>query len=335
MREATLIELGGVSRIVRDHVNDVMGTLTAEEQALCARLFDRLVTAIGSKIAFPTAGLAADVGVSEHDVEVVLNKLIPKEARILKPVVTSGLLGFEIFHDVLGLPVLEWKRDFEVRKKEAELERRLVEAGDQNYFAWPPARDPNRPPYRGLRPLEAEDAGIFFGREAAVFGVLDRLRALRETTPPRLFVIVGASGSGKSSFLRAGLIPRLMRDDRNFLPLPIIRPERAAIHGEAGLLSSLEAALAAAQIAIPRGDLRRLVIQTGAARLKALLQELADKATSMAPDGGAKSKPPTLILSIDQAEKGCSSPKRRLKRSRFSLCCVICSRKMRPPSSPF
>jgi class 3 adenylate cyclase len=75
---------------------------------------------------------------------------------------------------------------------------------DPKHFAWPPASDPNRPPYRGLRPLEAEDAGIFFGRDAPIIEALDRLRGLRATAPPRLLVILGASGSGKSSFLRAG-----------------------------------------------------------------------------------------------------------------------------------
>ena len=41
----------------------------------------------------------------------------------------------------------------------------LRQAGlDPKFFAWPPVHDPNRPPYRGLRPLEAEDAGIFFGQ---------------------------------------------------------------------------------------------------------------------------------------------------------------------------
>ena len=138
------------------------------------------------------------------------------------------------------------------------LKHGLEEAGlDPKYFAWPPQSDPNRPPYRGLRPLEAEDAGIFFGRDAAIVDALDELRGLRETTPPRLLVILGASGAGKSSFLRAGLFPRLKRDDRNFLPLPVIRPERAAINGESGLLSALEDAFGAANIPIPRADLRR------------------------------------------------------------------------------
>ena len=141
--------------------------------------------------------------------------------------------------------------------------------------------DPDRPPYRGLRPLEAEDAGIFFGRDGPIVAALDRLRGLRETTPPRFLVILGASGAGKSSFLRAGLFPRLKRDDRNFLPLPMIRPERAAISGETGLLSALEAAFAAAKIPIARADLR-VVIQAGAIKLKPLLQTLADKATPIA-----------------------------------------------------
>src|SRR4029077_2467665 len=131
---------------------------------------------------------------------------------------------------------------------------------------------------------------------------LDRLRGLRETTPPRLLVILGASGAGKSSFLRASLFPRLKRVDRNFLPLPIIRPERAAISGETGLLAALEDAFAAAKILIPRADLRA-VVQAGALNCNPLLQLPAEKATPKALDADAKPKPPALILSIDQAEE--------------------------------
>ena len=75
----------------------------------------------------------------------------------------------------------------------------LVKAGlDPRFFAWPPGDDPKRPPYRGLRALEAEDAGIFFGRNAPILDALDRLRGLREAAAPRLLVILGASGAGKS-----------------------------------------------------------------------------------------------------------------------------------------
>jgi formylglycine-generating enzyme required for sulfatase activity len=179
----------------------------------------------------------------------------------------------------------------------------LVQSGlDPKHFVWPPADDPDRSPYRGLPPLEADDAGIFFGREAAVIDALDRLRGLRETPPPRLLVILGASGSGKSSFLRAGLLPRLARNDRQFLAFPIIRPERVAISGETGLLRALEGAFRTANLSVARADLRA-AIDGGATKLRALLSMLAQKATPVAADATVTPKAPTLVLSIDQAEE--------------------------------
>ncbi len=166
----------------------------------------------------------------------------------------------------------------------------LAKAGlDPRFFAWPPERDPDRPPYRGLRPLEADDAGIFFGRDAPIVEALDTLRGLREGAAPRLIAILGASGAGKSSFLRAGLLPRFARDDRNFLPLPVIRPERAAISGETGLLQALTSALASHGLARSRASLRE-AIAGGAEKLRPLLKQLVDKvfATTLAGDADAK-----------------------------------------------
>ncbi len=60
-----------------------------------------------------------------------------------------------------------------------------------------------RPPYRGLTRYEPDDAGLFFGRERLV----DRLTELARRR--RFTAVFGPSGSGKSSLLRAGLIPRL------------------------------------------------------------------------------------------------------------------------------
>src|SRR5262245_59517544 len=185
----------------------------------------------------------------------------------------------------------------------ARLRNGLQRAGlHASFFNWPPESDPERPPYRGLRPLEADDAGIFFGREAPVIKAIDQLRGLREAAPPRMFVILGASGAGKSSFLRAGLYPRLARDSLHFLPLPIVRPESAPLYGETGLLRALEGAFQAAQLAIPRAELRA-AIQAGAAKLKPLLAALVEKARGVALEGDTPAKPPTLILAIDQGEE--------------------------------
>ena len=66
-----------------------------------------------------------------------------------------------------------------------------------------PRRDV-RNPYKGLRAFSEEDADDFFGREALTEEIADRLAA-----GERFLAIVGPSGSGKSSVVRAGLLPLL------------------------------------------------------------------------------------------------------------------------------
>ena len=66
--------------------------------------------------------------------------------------------------------------------------------------------DPGTCPWRGLRSYEVEDARWFAGRERLVAELVARLAGAR------LLSLVGASGSGKSSVLRAGLLAALARD---------------------------------------------------------------------------------------------------------------------------
>ncbi len=60
-------------------------------------------------------------------------------------------------------------------------------------------------PYKGLLAYQADDAEDFFGRDTDVAALLARVAA------SRLLAVVGASGSGKSSLVRAGLLPSLRR----------------------------------------------------------------------------------------------------------------------------
>jgi WD40 repeat protein/DNA-binding XRE family transcriptional regulator len=62
-------------------------------------------------------------------------------------------------------------------------------------------------PYRGLSVFGEQDAGWFFGREAATVEVLDRMSRL--LAGAGLLVVSGASGAGKSSLLRAGVLSRI------------------------------------------------------------------------------------------------------------------------------
>jgi WD40 repeat protein/transcriptional regulator with XRE-family HTH domain len=67
---------------------------------------------------------------------------------------------------------------------------------------------PGLPPYKGLHYFDEADAELFFGREALTSRLLARVTQ-RAGTRARFLAIVGASGSGKSSVVRAGLVPAL------------------------------------------------------------------------------------------------------------------------------
>jgi DNA-binding SARP family transcriptional activator len=68
---------------------------------------------------------------------------------------------------------------------------------------------PGEPPFKGLAYYDVDDAPLFFGREALIARLAGRL------AHDRFLAVVGASGSGKSSLVRAGLLPAL----RNGQPL--------------------------------------------------------------------------------------------------------------------
>jgi WD40 repeat protein/DNA-binding SARP family transcriptional activator len=70
-----------------------------------------------------------------------------------------------------------------------------------------PRRIEERNPYKGLRPFTEADAHDFFGREGLIRRLVTRLG---EAGPgSRFLAVVGASGSGKSSVVRAGLVPAI------------------------------------------------------------------------------------------------------------------------------
>ena len=179
------------------------------------------------------------------------------------------------------------------------LARGLQKAGlDASTFVWPPEGEPDRSPYPGLRALEEVDAAVFFGREASIVRAIDQMRLVRERDVEQLFVVLGASGAGKSSFLRAGLLPRLRRDSEHFIVLPPIRPERAAISGSQGLLNSLKGALAAAGQPMSPAQVRAELASIGLAGVLRRIEPAVQRA-----DHAQRLAEPTLIVPVDQAEE--------------------------------
>ena len=82
------------------------------------------------------------------------------------------------------------------------------------------------PPFKGLQPFSEEDADIFFGREAIVSDLLGRL-----SQGNHFLAVVGASGSGKSSLVKAGILPYLRRGKRlEDGTMPPIGSDRWPVH---------------------------------------------------------------------------------------------------------
>jgi hypothetical protein len=72
-----------------------------------------------------------------------------------------------------------------------------------------PVWDSDRSPFPGLEAFTEQDSAVFFGRDAEVAELLDRLHPVIAAQANRLIAVVGPSGAGKSSLVQAGLVPQL------------------------------------------------------------------------------------------------------------------------------
>lgn len=80
------------------------------------------------------------------------------------------------------------------------------------------------PPYKGLFYFDESDSELFFGREALTASLVERLLSGLEADH-RFLTVIGASGSGKSSLVRAGLIPALRwRQETSSWPVYVMTP---------------------------------------------------------------------------------------------------------------
>ncbi|MET0415716.1 MAG: TIR domain-containing protein, partial [Actinoplanes sp.] len=104
----------------------------------------------------------------------------------------------------LGLPEV-------VRRLTAALRRHGL--GVERAGGW----DRSRPPYPGLVPFTAADAAVFYGRDELIGRVAGHLELGG-------VALVGPSGSGKSSLLRAGVLPRMARQADRWVVLPPVTP---------------------------------------------------------------------------------------------------------------
>ncbi len=130
------------------------------------------------------------------------------------PRVVDGLLVPDL-HDVdtaaAARPVFELAFSADGHRRVEDFLRALRQATGSDTVTPPdrrgsPRRDV-RNPYKGLRAFQESDAADFFGRDEVVETVI------RQLTSRRLVAVIGPSGSGKSSLVKAGVLPRLRSSD--------------------------------------------------------------------------------------------------------------------------
>ncbi|WP_192356027.1 adenylate/guanylate cyclase domain-containing protein [Mesorhizobium mediterraneum] len=156
-------------------------------------------------------------------------------------------------------------------------------------------------PFRGLNPFEFENADLFFGRTRAIADCIERLE--QQAANGKAFLLIyGMSGSGKSSLLRAGLLPSITRPGAvagiNFWRRCLVRPSDGS-----DPVTSLAAGLlredALPELGCEPAALARLC-RSSPDRALALIRQAHAKAAAAAGSVPTRLR---LIVAIDQMEE--------------------------------
>lgn len=134
-------------------------------------------------------------------------------------------------------------------------------------------------PWRGLNSYEASDKDLFFGRDAQIAALHTHVDA------HPLTIVLGASGTGKSSLVKAGLLPRLTEGGWHLLPL--MRPGTSPLRALAQALDAPYGATAAMSVTTARasatgtitGRLRELLADPAAPKVALVIDQFEELIT--------------------------------------------------------
>jgi WD40 repeat protein len=219
----------------------------------------------------------------------------------LEPGVRLGVLD-----DVQWIDLVEGENAF--ARLWAGLRRAGLDPSDS--FAW----DPTRSPYPGLESFTSDDAAVFFGRDHEIARLVELLQPTLQRGAGRFVAVVGPSGSGKSSLLRAGLLPRLQRLHSRWVVLPPLvpgqQPTRNLAHCVAAAFAGRGQPRGVHEVAAMLGD-----GGTGLIELAVELGRLAESTVrGRAGDGRSN-----VLVVIDQAEELLTRTGVREQQAFFSL----------------
>jgi WD40 repeat protein len=123
LRLRSLRAIGGSRAIVREHVHGALEQLTVADQEAASRVVRQLVTPSGRKLSHEAGDLAEYAEVDPAQLRGLLEQL--GRRRIVRGV--NGTPGaptrYEIFHDVLGPPILAWQHEHQLRREREQARR--------------------------------------------------------------------------------------------------------------------------------------------------------------------------------------------------------------------
>jgi hypothetical protein len=157
----------------------------------------------------------------------------------------------------------------------------------QPSLAW----DGQRSPFPGLLAFGERDAGVFFGRRTEIERIMGLLQSSRRRHSGRLLAVVGPSGSGKSSLVHAGVLPRLGQTRRDWIVPPPLRPGKRPLRQ---LALAFETAFRRVGDDRPLEAIER-ASETGADGIVELAEDLCRAAVEQ--------DDPAVLIVVDQAEE--------------------------------
>jgi formylglycine-generating enzyme required for sulfatase activity len=216
----------------------------------------------------------AELGIAMHSRKLVLPVRI--DSSSLPKLLTETQSTELVVIDLASSSLQGWNK----------LERGLESLSWQERLPWPPLGERNASPFPGLSCFDRAQAPVFFGQDDALQEVQDKLARL-SASESRLLLILGASGCGKSSLLRAGVVPWLSDavDRNSWIVLDPFRPEDDPF---GWLAESVRSAYDALALPAPAASARK------AAKLQSQLRDLRRHSNKQ----DAK-----VVIAIDQFEE--------------------------------
>jgi formylglycine-generating enzyme required for sulfatase activity len=165
--------------------------------------------------------------------------------KLVLPVRIDDSARLRLLSETQHIPLVPNDKDPTGLKGWQLLEKGLEALSWQERLDWPPKNEPHASPFPGLACFERKHAPVFFGQDQTLRQAQAKVETLTASAS-QFLLILGASGCGKSSLLRAGLVPWLAGAEAGrWIVLDPFRPGREPFRWLAAVLQ--KAFLAAGQ----------------------------------------------------------------------------------------